>query len=121
LTLGSAEPTVGEMKNRRYELGKILVVESCDPLLIPHTFIVVATTKDAELISGILKVVFPEEMGPPNRVNIDGTLNYSIGTSAMAVSIKTASQHADGSAEKLAEIRTDLGARLAVVYRYFNP
>lgn len=110
-----------DVRQRRFELGKILVVERCDPQLIPITSVVVTTTKDAELINAILKVVLPEEMGPPIKENIDGTLNFSLGSRALEVRVQTALQYANNDPELLAKVREDLGARLAVVYRDFNP
>ena len=134
-----AGPRPGD--TRRFDLGRMLVVERTDKnasvSYIAATTVIAATPEDAARIDAVLQAVFPDKTGGPTGPASE------LGLRAIAIggpTVKTLDDHIDGmraseereKAERgkvafpldyeriRAEIAADLAGRDAVVYRYLH-
>ena len=118
---------------RVIQYGKLTLVERWSDLYVSHTTIVVDSERDKLLARSLLSAAFPEEMGvlaSGGQTNYDGALNFSIGRSALDLSVRTIDEYVAGrkgkrlspeeERAKRAEFKDLRGKNFGVVYRYIR-
>lgn len=140
-TIGEAGKAIGgklkefESQRKRKQFGPVVVIEIRSELAISATNVLVDSEEKKSLVGGILKAVFPDNMG----VSISNRLPPVRGVGPEYPSVQTIDEYIQGilesdrrrreedpsdpfsppDPEKLrANILEDLGGNLAVVYRY---
>ena len=111
---------------RRLDKGRIVIFENVDTKYMPVTTIIVPDEKAKATIETLFRAAFPDLMGPYEKRNFNGTLNYSLGVE-FDTRILTLKEYEDPLASSLyahrnsAEVRRELKDHDVVIYRHFAP
>ena len=121
------KPLPKEHWERRLDKGRVVIREHVDPRYMPLTMVVVADEKMKATVETLFRAVLPQQFGPYEEKNFDGTRNLSVGT-AIDTEFMTLKEYGEQSEGKslyahrdLKVAREDLKDHDAVVIRYFSP